>query len=101
MDVLRHDIEDAVALLRMLNNTGPLGWTKFSSRDFSREDVIAALERLVKAGMAKPLEYDPATRELVDVNRPVDVCKEGNALWYKLDDSALALWNEWKSPKDS
>jgi hypothetical protein len=66
IDVLRHDIEDVAAVLRMLNNTGSLGWRKFSSHDFTREEVKAALARLIKAGLATPLEYDSMKRELVN-----------------------------------
>ena len=99
IDVLRYDIEDVDAVLRMLNNSGSLGWRKFSSSDFTREEVKAALARLIEAGLVKPLEYDPTERGLVDVQRSVDVIKEGDLLWYKLEDSALDLWNEWK-PKD-
>jgi hypothetical protein len=101
IDVLRHDIEDLDAVLRMLNNTGLLGWRKFWPRDFTREEVLEALDRLVSRGLAKPLEYDPVKRELVTLDRPVDVRREGGSLWYTLEQSALDLWNEWKSPKES
>jgi hypothetical protein len=101
IDVLRHDFEDLDAVLRMLNNTGLLGWRKFWPRDFTYEEVLEALDRLVRRGLAKALEYNPVKRELVTVNRPVDVRTEGGSLWYKVEQSALDLWNAWKSPKES
>ena len=101
IDVLRYDIEDLAAVLRMLNNTGPMGWRKFWPRDFTPEEVLEALDRLVSRGLAKPIEYDPVRRELVDADRHVDVQKEGGSLWYKVEQSALDLWNKWKSPKES
>jgi hypothetical protein len=78
-----------------------LGWRKFWPRDFTYEEVLEALDRLVRRGLAKPLEYNPVKRELVTVNRPVDVRTEGGSLWYKVEQSALDLWNAWKSPKES
>jgi hypothetical protein len=100
IDVLHYDIEDTDAVLRMLNNAGPLGWRRFSSQDFTREEVLIALDRLVREGFVRPLEYDPVRRELVDMNRPVDVRKEGSSLWYKLEQPGFELWNFWKSPKE-
>ena len=102
IDVLRYDIEDLAAVLRMLNNSGPMGWRKFWPHDFTREEVLEALDRLVSRGLAKPIEYDPVRRELVDVDRHVDVQEEGSLLWYKVEQSALDLWKEWwKSRKES
>ena len=102
IDVLRYDIEDLAAVLRMLNNSGPMGWRKFWPHDFTREEVLEALDRLVSRGLAKPIEYDPVRRELVDVDRHVDVQEESSLLWYKVEQSALDLWKEWwKSRKES
>ena len=100
IDVLRHDIEDVEAVLRMLNNTGVLGWRKFWPHDFSRDEVLTSLDRLVRSGLVRLLEYEPASRELVDVRRAVDVCEQADLLWFKLEQAALDLWNKWQSPKE-
>jgi hypothetical protein len=100
IDVLHYDIEDTEAILRMLNNSGPLGWRTFSSQDFTREEVLIALDRLIREGFVRPLEYDPVRGELVDMDRPVDVLKESSSLWFKLKELGLDLWNSWKSPKE-
>src|SRR5437867_2405612 len=100
IDVLRHDIEDMDAILRMLNSTSALGWREFWPRDFHREEVLEALGRLVKAGMVRPLRYDHTKRELIDIDDYIDVTNTAEPLWFKLERPGLAEWNRWDWPED-
>ena len=47
LDSLANDIEDIEAILRMLNSDTVLGWYHEWGRQFTREDIVTALSRLV------------------------------------------------------
>jgi len=98
IDVLRHDIEDIEAILRMLNSRSALGWRNFWPRDFCRQEVLDALGRLLSTGLVSPLRYDHTRRELVDIDGPVEAV-DASELWFKLEPSAIQQWEQWDSPK--
>ena len=98
VDVLRYDIEDVDAILRMLNSTSCVGWRKFWPHDFTRDEVLGALDRLVSRGVAKPLVENPLKNELEEVTHPVDVRNEGGRYSYIIKQSPLNFWNEWNPP---
>ncbi len=48
LDTLADDVENLESILRMLNSDTELGWVREWGRQFTREDVISALSRLVR-----------------------------------------------------
>jgi hypothetical protein len=98
IDVLRHDIEDIEPILKMLNDTGCIGWRQFWPHDFERDEILQALSRLVKAGMVSPLHYDGQQRALVNVESSFDIMQDREDLWFKLDAPGLAQWDKWEAP---
>jgi hypothetical protein len=102
LDVLRHDqIEQVPSILNMLNNDGCIGWRDCWPHDFTAEEVIPALERLISEGSIEALREDKSGNEVIPV--PVenpDVQQEVDTMWFALTPKGRARWNEWKPPKE-
>lgn len=61
MDAMANDIESVDDVLRTLNSKSDLGWTDVWGRQFTEDEVIGALIRLVRTGLV--LAYAPIEGE--------------------------------------
>lgn len=100
VDVLRHDAAESLAtLLRLLNNDGCIGWRVFWPHDFEREEVLAALEELIRAGMVEQLVLDQDGVELVAVARgAMEFRGDAEEIWFALTPKGKAEWERWQPP---
>ncbi|MFN7811240.1 MAG: hypothetical protein ACK5SI_01085 [Planctomycetia bacterium] len=98
LDVLQHDVAEQVSsILRLLNNDGCIGWREFWPRDFSEEEVVEALGRLVEEGRVIVFRESAENGELVPTSvreLPMDV----NSQWYGRSMSGEEAWDSWEPP---
>jgi hypothetical protein len=64
LDTLANDIEDLDSIVRMLNSDTALGWVAEWGRRFRREEVVAALSRLVMRDCVTALILNPDGKSL-------------------------------------
>jgi hypothetical protein len=101
LDVLRHDdIEPMSSILKLMNNDGCIGWREFWPSDFTPDDVIPALEALVRAGYVSAWREQESVDDLlpVSVDR-LDIKRDQESLWFALTEKGRALWNHWEPPQ--
>jgi len=55
LDALANDVEDLDSVIRMLNSDSELGWREEWGRDFRRDEILAALLRLVRNDLVRVL----------------------------------------------
>jgi hypothetical protein len=53
LDSLADDVEDVAAILRTLNSDSAIGWHEAWGRPFTRDDIVAALSRLVSDNLVR------------------------------------------------
>lgn len=103
LDVLRHDdIEQLSSILKLMNNDACIGWREFWPHDFTPQEVIPALEDLVRAGYVTAWCEEESVDELsqITVDR-LDVNRDKESLWFALTDKGRRLWNQWEPPQAS
>jgi hypothetical protein len=100
IDVLRYDIENVASIVKLLNNKESIGWRQLSDRDFTGEDVVAALEELVEREMVLVLKEDRSTSELRKTRQLKSGHEGVHALWFELRPEGRKAWNSWSPPKD-
>lgn len=69
LDTLANDVEDMDSILRMLNSDTDLGWRKEWGRDFKRDDVVAALSRLIRHDFVNVLIPDEQSKSIREIAR--------------------------------
>ena len=96
VDVLQHDIEPLTSIVKMLNDTGSVGWREFWPNDFTVSEVLPALKELIRRNWVEVLEYSPSRNQLV----PTVVALEGDAsqLWFRLTNEGREAWQTWEPP---
>ncbi len=100
LDVMRHDdAESILSIVNMLNDdSGSIGWREFWLHDFTREEVIWAMEELIAQKMIQPLREDAARFELVET-RSANFQKDSDDLWFALTKTGKQAWQKWTPPK--
>ncbi len=84
LDVLQHDVAENIdSILRLLNNTGCIGWRQFWSHDFTKREVVDAIHTLVHDGLILPFHEDATVGELVPENpSEISIQHDARALWF-------------------
>lgn len=101
LDVLRYDIEQLPSILKLLNDTGCIGWRHQWPRDFTANDITPALRSLVEQGLVELLEYSAKADALVRSDRFGRDFESRNAnYWYRITDSGREEWKQW-TPVDT
>jgi hypothetical protein len=100
LDVMRYDdAENVSAIVAMLNDqSGSIGWREYWLHDFTREEVIWAMEELIAQKMVQALREDAARVELVET-RNVNLNKDSDELWFALTKAGEQAWQKWIPPK--
>lgn len=101
LDVLRHDvIEQVPSILKLLNNDGGIGWREFWPHDFTVDEVVPALEGLVRAGYVRALREQGSGDQLVPVcSLELDIGRDQDTLWFELTDEGRRVWGQWEPPQ--
>src|SRR5437899_12546210 len=82
LDVLRHDdVEQLPSILKMMNNAGCIGWRGCWPRDFTREEVIPALESLIRLGRVRAFTEGPGEELLPQKGGEPNLVRDEAALW--------------------
>lgn len=100
LDVLRHDaVEQVSSILKLLNDPGPIGWRDFWPHDFSTQEVVPALQDLMRNGHVQAFREDGGAGELQPLAvEQAEVATDYSALWFGLTEKGRELWNGWDPP---
>ena len=100
LDVMRHDdAENISSIVNMLNDdSGSIGWREFWLHDFTREEVLWAMNELIAQKFVQPLREGTARMERVDA-RTVNLQKKSDDLWFALTKAGRQAWQKWIPPK--
>jgi hypothetical protein len=101
LDVLRHDVVEQVpSILNLLNNDGGVGWRDCWPHDFTLDEIVPALEKLVQAGFVVALREQEAGSDLSPVNvQELDISRDQEALWFGLTEEGRRVWDQWEPPQ--
>lgn len=98
LDVLRHDIEDVTSIVKMLNNTGSIGWRKFWPHDFTMKEVVVAVNALARDGLVRQLVYDADYASAVPTEPAVELVTGSEEMWYEPTEAGQSAWDQWEPP---
>ncbi len=100
LDVLRHDIEDVFSIVKMLNNTGSIGWRKFWPHDFTVKEVVTAVNALIRDGLVCQLVYDTECASAVSADSAIEIITGSEEVWHELTEIGRQIWEQWEPPID-
>ncbi|HYD54772.1 MAG TPA: hypothetical protein VEA99_19215 [Gemmatimonadaceae bacterium] len=95
LDALANDIEGVEDVLRMLNSETELGWAREWGREFTREDVVMALSRLVREDLVRAyvvVNSDAQLKELPPRSLPADGYR---GAYFGLTPAGRIVHNTW------
>ncbi len=101
LDVLRHDVVEQIpSILNLLNDDGGVGWRDCWPSDFVADEIVPALERLVREGLVRVLREQESGNDLLPVNlQQLDVKRDQGSLWFELTDAGRKVWDQWIPPQ--
>jgi hypothetical protein len=100
VDVLRHDIEPLSSVLKLLNNDGCIGWRIFWPRDFGEDEVVQALQELIRRKWVKVLEHSPRLNELAPASDGINFASDRSNYWFLLTAEGRRAWEKWDPPTE-
>jgi hypothetical protein len=103
LDVLRHDdMEQIDSILKLMNNTGCIGWRFTRDSDFQVDEVAARLRVLLEGGYVA--SYKESTTKPYK-NVPVEASsidwKMIGRIWFSITPKGTDAWAAWSPPRDS
>jgi hypothetical protein len=99
LDVLRYDIEPIDSIIRLLNDDGCIGWRHLRESDFTVQDVLPLLKRLVAEGLVDVYERNHDESELIPVDvGKIDIDRRVDEYWYVLTPAGREAWEAWDPP---
>jgi hypothetical protein len=98
LDVLRHDIENLESVLRLLNSATSIGWRAFWPHDFTVDEVVPVLNRLLDEGLIRQLAEERGV--LVLREQAVPIVAGTERIWFQITDDALQIWERWEPPTE-
>ena len=101
LDVLRHDVVEQIpSILNLLNDDGGVGWRDRWPQDFTADEIVPTLEKLVRAGLVGALREQQSGNDLSPVNvQELDVGRDQDSLWFELTDEGRRVWDRWEPPQ--
>ncbi len=100
VDVLRHDIEQVSSIIKLLNDRECIGWREFWPHDFSIEEAVYSLNRLMNRSYVRQLIYDQENKVLIPAVTTNEIVTGEEEYWFELTDLGKAAWKEWNPPAE-
>lgn len=98
MDAMANDVESIDDLIRILNSSSDLGWTDVWGRMFTRDEVVSALMRLVRAGLVLAYAADGDKHELAPLDERV-LPQSLSEAYFGLTDRGRLVHANWDAPE--
>lgn len=97
IDVLRYDLATLPDILSLINESGDIGWRFTRNEAFSEQEVLDALDRLLRLGMIERLREDDGSRAMivVDSSKGTNLRRQS---WYGLTPAGQLAWDNWNDP---
>lgn len=95
LDALVNDFEDLESILRMLNSGTSLGWAIEWGRPFQREELIAALSRLVTKDYVQVLLLAPDGKSLESFSSTALPPGSYQDVYFALTDRGRLVHRNW------
>jgi hypothetical protein len=96
LDAIQDDVEQLPSIMRMLAE-----WRHQLEEEFTVDDVLAALARLLHGGLVGALEESRERPELVPVPAPDTSPRALRRYWYEPTTLGRARWESWDEGIDS
>ena len=90
LDAIQDDVEQIPSIMRMLGE-----WRQRLDDEFTCDDVLAALARLLEAGLVAALDESLTNPELVRVGAPDLSTESLRRYWYEPTTAGRAAWESW------
>jgi len=101
IDVMRYDeAENVTSIINMINDNQNIGWRRHWAHDFTREEIIKGLRKLLEMKLVRPLTYNSVSGELIDSNEAVDFSMNSEDLWFRITELGWRMWEKWNPPED-
>ncbi len=100
LDGLADDLEDIIQLLKGLNHEefGYRSWREGAS--FAREEVVAALARLIREELVEACVWSDEHHALVDAGRTVLPEGDWTDVWFRMTKRGRILHTAWCEEED-
>ncbi len=95
LDALQDDVEEIASIMRMLAE-----WRHRLPAEYTSDDVLDALRRLLQAGFVTALEESVDEPALVPVPTPDFTRSSLRRYWYDSTSSGRSLWEAWDKELD-
>lgn len=97
LDAMANDIESVDDLVRILNSDSELGWSDVWGRPFARNEVVAAVRRLVLVGLARTYTFAERGIEVTPLADGVLPSNMSDA-YFGMTDRGRAAHAAWDAP---
>jgi len=100
LDTVADDLESIDNILHRTNHE-EFGWRKLrDGRSFTREELVAALLRLIRDDLVEACAYSEADRALVGMGSRVLPSGDWDALWFRITPHGRISHGSWEPPHD-
>ena len=96
LDALANDLEDIQHILEMANHH-TIGWRALNAgRDYTREQIIPSLLRLVRDDLVEACSYSKPERGLVGIGRTVLPTGALDDFWFVMTPRGRVVHSSWE-----
>jgi hypothetical protein len=99
LDTLANDVEDMESILRMLNSDTNLGWRREWGRDFTKEDVVAALSRLIHQDFVQVFALDGEGKMIQEIGRRIMPAGTYADAYFGITQRGRLVHSNWDDPE--
>lgn len=95
LDAIADDVEDLATIMRTLNSDTAIGWHRAWGRHFDRIEVVAALSRLIRAGLVRVALLSTDGKELVELPLKGLPPADYDDAWYAMTPAGRLVHTNW------
>lgn len=95
LDGVADDAESLDDILRMLNSDTSVGWHKQWGRDFTRDEIVQSLARLIKDGAVRVSALTSDARWLEELEPGALPPGRFDDVWFTMTPRGRLLHNNW------